>query len=104
MDFLIYLADQGYSFKTNKKNLVLARLQRFKQNSPGRIWTYDKPVNSRPLYPWATEDIFFSYIITVAYRFCLDKIKAGDTAVVDVGEDNKVKVLLGEKFEVLQES
>ena len=33
-----------------------------------------------------------------------EKIKAGDTAVVDVGEDNKVKVLLGEKFEVLQES
>ena len=24
--------------------------------SPGRIWTYDKPINSRPLYPWATED------------------------------------------------
>ena len=32
-----------------------------------------------------------------------EKIKAGDTAVVDIGEDNKVKVLLGEKFEVLQE-
>ena len=31
------------------------------------------------------------------------KVKAGDTAVVDVGEDGKVKVLLGEKFEILQE-
>ena len=33
-----------------------------------------------------------------------EKIKAGDTAVVDVGEDGKVKVLLGEKFEILQEN
>ena len=29
---------------------------------------------------------------------------AGDTAVVDVDEDGKVKVLLGERFEVLVES
>ena len=40
----------------------------------------------------------------MAYEYGNEKIKAGDTAVVDVGEDNKVKVLLGEKFEVLQEN
>ena len=41
---------------------------------------------------------------SLAEEVLSEKIKAGDTAVVDVGEDNKVKVLLGEKFEVLQES
>ena len=41
---------------------------------------------------------------SLAEEVLTEKIKAGDTAVVDVGEDNKVKVLLGEKFEVLQES
>jgi ATP-dependent Clp protease ATP-binding subunit ClpC len=39
---------------------------------------------------------------SLAEEVLSEKIKAGDTAVVDVGEDNKVKVLLGEKFEVLQ--
>ena len=41
---------------------------------------------------------------SLAEEVLSEKIKAGDTAVVDVGEDNKVKVLLGEKFEVLQDS
>ena len=41
---------------------------------------------------------------SLAEEVLSEKIKAGDTAVVDVGDDNKVKVLLGEKFEVLQES
>jgi ATP-dependent Clp protease ATP-binding subunit ClpC len=41
---------------------------------------------------------------SLAEEVLSEKIKAGDTAVVDVGEDGKVKVLLGEKFEVLQES
>jgi len=41
---------------------------------------------------------------SLAEEVLSEKIKAGDTAVVDVGEDDKVKVLLGEKFEVLQES
>ena len=41
---------------------------------------------------------------SLAEEVLSEKIKAGDTAVVDVGEDNKVKVLLGEKFEVLQEN
>ena len=41
---------------------------------------------------------------SLAEEVLTEKMKAGDTAVVDVGEDNKVKVLLGEKFEVLQES
>ena len=41
---------------------------------------------------------------SLAEEVLSEKIKAGDTAVVDVGEDNKVKVLLGEKFEVLQET
>ena len=40
---------------------------------------------------------------SLAEEVLSEKIKAGDTAVVDIGEDNKVKVLLGEKFEVLQE-
>jgi len=40
---------------------------------------------------------------SLAEEVLSEKIKAGDTAVVDVGEDGKVKVLLGEKFEVLQE-
>jgi len=39
---------------------------------------------------------------SLAEEVLSEKIKAGDTAVVDVGEDNKVKVLLGEKFEVIQ--
>jgi ATP-dependent Clp protease ATP-binding subunit ClpC len=41
---------------------------------------------------------------SLAEEVLSEKIKAGDTAVVDVGEDGKVKVLLGERFEVLQES
>ena len=41
---------------------------------------------------------------SLAEEVLSEKIKAGDTAVVDVGDDNKVKVLLGEKFEVLSES
>jgi ATP-dependent Clp protease ATP-binding subunit ClpC len=41
---------------------------------------------------------------SLAEEVLSEKIKAGDTAVVDVGEDNKVTVLLGDKFEVLQES
>jgi len=41
---------------------------------------------------------------SLAEEVLSEKIKAGDTAVVDVGEDNKVKVLLGEKFEVLDET
>ena len=41
---------------------------------------------------------------SLAEEVLSEKIKAGDTAVVDVGEDDKVKVLLGEKFEVLEES
>ena len=41
---------------------------------------------------------------SLAEEVLSEKIKAGDTAVVDVGEDNKIKVLLGEKFEILQES
>ena len=41
---------------------------------------------------------------SLAEEVLSEKIKSGDTAVVDVGEDNKVKVLLGERFEVLQES
>lgn len=40
---------------------------------------------------------------SLAEEVLSEKIKAGDTAVVDVGDDNKVKVLLGEKFELLQE-
>jgi len=40
---------------------------------------------------------------SLAEEVLSEKIKAGDTAIVDVGDDNKVKVLLGEKFEVLQE-
>jgi ATP-dependent Clp protease ATP-binding subunit ClpC len=41
---------------------------------------------------------------SLAEEVLSEKIKAGDTAVVDVGEDGKVKVLLGEKFEILQEN
>jgi len=41
---------------------------------------------------------------SLAEEVLSEKIKAGDTAVVDVSEDGKVKVLLGEKFEVLQEN
>ena len=40
---------------------------------------------------------------SLAEEVLSEKIKAGDTAVVDVGEDGKVQVLLGEKFEILQE-
>jgi len=40
---------------------------------------------------------------SLAEEVLSEKIVAGDTAVVDVGEDGNVKVLLGEKFEVLQE-
>jgi len=41
---------------------------------------------------------------SLAEEVLSEKIKAGDTAVVDVTEDGKVKVLLGEKFEVLQDT
>ena len=41
---------------------------------------------------------------SLAEEVLSEKIKAGDTAVFDVGEDGKVKVLLGEKFEILQEN
>jgi ATP-dependent Clp protease ATP-binding subunit ClpC len=41
---------------------------------------------------------------SLAEEVLSERIQAGDTAVVDVGEDGKVKVLLGDKFEVLQES
>ena len=41
---------------------------------------------------------------SLAEEVLSEKIVAGDTAVVDVGDDNKVKVLLGERFEVLQEN
>jgi|TARA_B110000046_G_scaffold40692_1_gene45138 ATP-dependent Clp protease ATP-binding subunit ClpC len=41
---------------------------------------------------------------SLAEEVLSEKIKAGDTAVVDVGEDGKVRVLLGEKFEILQEN
>jgi ATP-dependent Clp protease ATP-binding subunit ClpC len=40
---------------------------------------------------------------SLAEEVLSEKIKAGDTAVVDVSEDNKVIVLLGDKFEVLQD-
>ena len=40
---------------------------------------------------------------SLAEEVLSEKIQAGDTAVVDVGEDNKIKVLLGEKFEVFQD-
>jgi len=36
---------------------------------------------------------------SLAERVLSEEIKAGDTAVVDVGADNNIKVLLGEKFE-----
>jgi ATP-dependent Clp protease ATP-binding subunit ClpC len=39
---------------------------------------------------------------SLAEEFLSEKIKAGDTAVVDVSEDGKVKVLLGEKFEIIE--
>lgn len=41
---------------------------------------------------------------SLAEEVLSEKVKAGDTAVVDVAEDGKVKVLLGERFEVLQEN
>jgi len=41
---------------------------------------------------------------SLAEEVLSEKIKAGDTAVVDVDDDNKVQVLLGDKFEILQES
>jgi ATP-dependent Clp protease ATP-binding subunit ClpC len=40
---------------------------------------------------------------SLAEEVLSEKIVAGDTAVVDIGDDNKVKVLLGEKFEVLND-
>jgi ATP-dependent Clp protease ATP-binding subunit ClpC len=39
---------------------------------------------------------------SLAEEVLSEKIQAGDTAVVDVGTDGKVKVLLGEKFEAFQ--
>ncbi len=41
---------------------------------------------------------------SLAEEVLSEKIKAGDTAVVDVGADNKVKVLLGEKFDFVEEA
>lgn len=41
---------------------------------------------------------------SLAEEVLSEKIKAGDTAVVDVGEDGKVRVLLGDKFDALSES
>jgi ATP-dependent Clp protease ATP-binding subunit ClpC len=38
---------------------------------------------------------------SLAEEVLSEKIKSGDTAVVDVDDDNKVKVLLGEKFNAL---
>merc|ERR1712118_99630 len=38
---------------------------------------------------------------SLAEEVLSEKIKAGDTVVVDVGDDNKVRVLLGDKFEIL---
>jgi ATP-dependent Clp protease ATP-binding subunit ClpC len=38
---------------------------------------------------------------SLAEEVLSEKIKSGDTAVVDVDDDNKVKVLLGEKFDTL---
>ena len=40
---------------------------------------------------------------SLAEEVLSEKIKAGDTAVVDVSEEGNVTVLLGDKFEVLQE-
>jgi ATP-dependent Clp protease ATP-binding subunit ClpC len=37
---------------------------------------------------------------SLAEEVLQEKIKPGDTAVVDVGDDGKVKVLLGEKFDL----
>merc|ERR1712060_402082 len=39
---------------------------------------------------------------SLAEEVLSEKIQAGDTAVVDVGEDGKVKVLLGERFEAFE--
>jgi ATP-dependent Clp protease ATP-binding subunit ClpC len=39
---------------------------------------------------------------SLAEEVLSEKIKAGDLALVDVGEDNKVRVLLGERSEILQ--
>jgi len=36
---------------------------------------------------------------SLAEKVLGEEIKAGDTVVVDVGVDNKIKVLLGEKFD-----
>jgi len=37
---------------------------------------------------------------SLAEEVLSEKIKSGDTAVVDVDDDNKVKVLLGVKFDI----
>merc|ERR1712060_511405 len=39
---------------------------------------------------------------SLAEKVLSEKIQAGDTAVVDVGEDGKIKVLLGERFEAFE--
>ena len=39
---------------------------------------------------------------SLAEEVLSEKIQAGDTAVVDVGEDGKIKVLLGERFEAFE--
>ena len=40
---------------------------------------------------------------SLAEKVLGEEIKAGDTVVVDVGADNKIKVLLGEKFDFVEE-
>jgi len=41
---------------------------------------------------------------SLAEKVLGEEIKAGDTVVVDVGADNKIKVLLGEKFDFVEEA
>ena len=41
---------------------------------------------------------------SLAEKVLGEEIKAGDTVVVDVGADNKIKVLLGEKFDFVEET
>jgi ATP-dependent Clp protease ATP-binding subunit ClpC len=41
---------------------------------------------------------------SLAEKVLSEEIKAGDTVVVDVGADNKIKVLLGEKFDFVEEA
>jgi ATP-dependent Clp protease ATP-binding subunit ClpC len=41
---------------------------------------------------------------SLAEEVLLEKIKSGDNAVIDIGEDGKAKVLLAEKLEILKEN